>query len=68
MRIVATAGLRRVFDRAEAASTAMRARCFAWNPTPPTLRLGAVDVPALALAAALAVAALAPVARNLTGA
>jgi biotin transport system permease protein len=61
MRTVATAGLSRAFRRADAFSLALRARCFAWNPTLPPLRFTRVDVPALLLALSLAVAALWPV-------
>jgi biotin transport system permease protein len=53
IRIVATAGLRRVFARADALSLALRARCFAWNPTLPRLSLGWWDVPGMALSLAL---------------
>jgi biotin transport system permease protein len=54
MRLVATAGLRRALSRADRLALALRARCLSWNPTLPPLRFGAVDVPALLLAAALA--------------
>ncbi|AQL42751.1 cobalt ABC transporter permease [Halorientalis sp. IM1011] len=53
IRIVATAGLRRVDARADALSLALQARCVAWNPTLPRLGLGRRDVPVLALALAL---------------
>lgn len=43
MRVVAGGGLRRAFSRADALSLALRARCFAWNPTLPTLRFGRLD-------------------------
>jgi biotin transport system permease protein len=55
MRIVATGGLNRAFARADRLSLSLRARCFAWNPTLPALALSARDLPALALAAVLAV-------------
>ncbi len=58
MSSVAIAGINRTFDRADTFALALQARCFAWNPTLPELRLGARDVPALALAGALAVAAV----------
>lgn len=48
MRIVATAGLRRAFDRSDTLALALQARCFAWNPTLPRLALGRSDVPVLA--------------------
>jgi biotin transport system permease protein len=44
MRIVAAGGLRRAFSRADTLSLALRARCLAWNPTPPPLRFGRLDV------------------------
>lgn len=53
MRIVASAGIRRAFGRADRLSMALRARCFAWNPTLPALYLSVWDWPALALAAGL---------------
>lgn len=58
MRLVATAGLVRAFGRADRLALALRARCFAWNPTLPALRFGRADAPALALAAGLAASAL----------
>jgi biotin transport system permease protein len=60
MRVVALAGLSRAFRRADAFSLALRARCFAWNPTLPALVLSPVDYPALVLAAALFAWAVAP--------
>ncbi|WP_254536412.1 energy-coupling factor transporter transmembrane component T family protein [Halomarina litorea] len=53
IRLVGVTGLRRVFRRADGVSLALRARCFAWNPTLPRLSAGRQDVPALALAIAL---------------
>jgi len=58
IRIVATAGLRRVDARADALSLALQARCVAWNPTLPRIALGRRDVPVLALALALAASPL----------
>ena len=58
VRIVATAGLARAFERADRFALALRARCFAWNPTLPPLALGRADVPALAGAVGLVVWAL----------
>jgi biotin transport system permease protein len=55
MEIVAIAGVRRAFARADRLGLALRARCFAWNPTLPALRFSRVDLPALALAAGLLV-------------
>lgn len=37
MRLVALDGLRRATRRADGLSMALRARCLAWNPTPPPL-------------------------------
>lgn len=52
-RLLAIAGFNRAFERADTLALALQARCFAWNPTLPELRMGYRDVPALALAAAL---------------
>jgi biotin transport system permease protein len=54
MRLVAAAGIRRAFGRADRLALALRARCFAWNPTLPALRFGRVDLLGLLVAAALA--------------
>ena len=59
MALLAGAGARRAFDRADALSLALRARCFAWNPTPPALRFGRLDVAGWLVAAALVWFALA---------
>ena len=58
MRIVATAGLRRAFARSDTLALALRARCFAWNPTLPPLALAARDLPVLVLGGALAASVL----------
>ncbi|MFB6250462.1 MAG: energy-coupling factor transporter transmembrane protein EcfT [Halobellus sp.] len=58
MRLVAAAGLRRAFGRADRLAIALRARCFAWNPTLPTLRFGRTDAGGVLVAVGLAVAAL----------
>ena len=58
MRLVAIAGLNRAFGRADRLALALRARCFAWNPTLPALSFVARDAPAIALGVGLAVAAL----------
>lgn len=60
LRIVATGGLSRAFNRADRYALALRARCFAWNPTLPALSYGWRDVPPFLLAAALAIWAIAP--------
>ena len=57
VRLVAVGGLQRAFDRADRLSVALRARCFAWNPTPPPLAYGRSDW--LATAGAVALAAVA---------
>ncbi|MEF8841889.1 MAG: energy-coupling factor transporter transmembrane component T [Haloarculaceae archaeon] len=54
MGLVAVGGLNRAFDRADSFALALRARCFAWNPTLPALSFSRPDAPALGLAAALA--------------
>ena len=53
MRLVAAAGIRRAFGRADRLALALRARCFAWNPTLPALRFRQIDVLGLLAAAAL---------------
>jgi biotin transport system permease protein len=53
MRLVASAGIRRAFERADRLALALRARCFAWNPTLPRLRFGRLDAFGLLAAAAL---------------
>jgi len=58
-RRVAFAGTRRAFIRADRLSLALRARCFAWNPTLPALEYRRRDYLATALGLALAVSPLA---------
>jgi len=53
MQLLATAGLSRALGRTDALSRALRARCFAWNPTLPALAATRADLPALAAAAGL---------------
>lgn len=53
VRVVATAGLRRAFGRADRLGVALRARCLSWNPTPPRLSWSRADAAAVALAAGL---------------
>lgn len=53
MRLVALDGLRRSFRRADGLSVALRARCLAWNPTPPPSSMGSRDYLALVGAVAL---------------
>lgn len=58
MRVVATAGLARAFERADGFALALRARCFAWNPTLPPLRFSRWDVLPLVSAVTLGFAGL----------
>lgn len=54
VRLVALGSLQRAFRRADRLSLALRARCFAWNPTPPSLAFGPCDVAATAAGGLLA--------------
>jgi biotin transport system permease protein len=56
MRLVALGGLNRAFSRSGTFALALRARCFAWNPTLPALSFSRADLPALGSAAVLALA------------
>lgn len=47
------AGLERTFDRADRLALALRARCFAWNPTLPELAFTRRDLPVLAVTGVL---------------
>lgn len=58
MALVAVAGLDRALTRADRLSLALRARCFAWNPTLPPLSFARLDLAVLALAAGLGLAAV----------
>jgi biotin transport system permease protein len=53
MAVVASAGIRRALGRADRLALALRARCFAWNPTLPALRFGRIDAVGLAVAVGL---------------
>jgi biotin transport system permease protein len=53
MELLAVAGVRRAFARADKLALALRARCFAWNPTLPALRFSRIDAPVLVLAVVL---------------
>ena len=53
MRLVATSGLNRAFERADALAVALQARCFAYNPTLPRLAFAPRDYVALAIAGLL---------------
>lgn len=46
--------LQRALLRADRLSVALRARCFAWNPTPPALAFRRIDYPVMAVGALLA--------------
>lgn len=59
IRLIAVGGLARALDRAQRLSVALRARCFAWNPTPPPLAYSGWDWLATGVAVVLAAAALA---------
>jgi len=59
VRLVAVGGLQRAFDRADRLAEALRARCFAWNPTPPPLAFGRRDWVATGGGVALAAVAFA---------
>lgn len=48
-------GVQRAIRRAETLSTALRARCFAWNPTLPHLQFTWIDYPVLVLGVLLVV-------------
>lgn len=51
---IAVVGLARAFSRSDRLSLALRARCFAWNPTPPEMAFTRWDYPVLALGVGLA--------------
>ena len=53
-RLIGIGGLSRAFTRADRLSVALRARCFAWNPTLPTLRFRRRDYVVAALGVGLA--------------
>lgn len=57
IRLVGVGGLGRALSRADRLAVAMRARCFAWNPTGPPLAYARRDWLATAGAAALGAAA-----------
>lgn len=52
-RRIGVRSLQQSFLRADRLSLALRARCFAWNPTLPPLRFGRSDYPVLAASAVL---------------
>jgi biotin transport system permease protein len=49
MKLVSVSGLARALSRADGFALALRARCFAWNPTLPPLAFSRADAPALAV-------------------
>ncbi|MDS0260800.1 energy-coupling factor transporter transmembrane protein EcfT [Haloarcula sp. S1CR25-12] len=51
---IAVVGLARSLSRSDRLSLALRARCFAWNPTPPEMSFGRWDYPVVALGVLLA--------------
>lgn len=53
MALLTTAGVRRALGRADGLGLALRARCFAWNPTLPVLSFSRLDLPVLVLSAGL---------------
>ncbi|MDL5362978.1 energy-coupling factor transporter transmembrane protein EcfT [Halalkalicoccus sp. NIPERK01] len=53
MALLTVMGVERALARADSFSLALRARCFAWNPTLPRLALSRTDLPAIALAIGL---------------
>ncbi|WP_324756411.1 energy-coupling factor transporter transmembrane component T family protein [Haloarcula sp. GH36] len=57
-RRIAVVGLARALGRADHLSVALRARCFAWNPTPPAMAFGRGDYLVVVAAVALAVSPL----------
>jgi len=58
MQIVALSGVTRAFDRADRLALALRARCFAWNPTLPALAFRRRDGALIVLSLALAVSSV----------
>jgi len=57
---LAVGGLADSFDRADRLALALRARCFAWNPTPPRLQMTAADYVVVLASLALAVGTVGP--------
>ena len=60
-RLLAVRSLDRTLDRSDRLSLALRARCFAWNPTLPALAFARRDYPVALLGVALALSPLARV-------
>lgn len=57
-RRIAVVGLTRALDRSDRLSVALRARCFAWNPTPPAMSFGRWDYVVTTFGVALALSPL----------
>jgi biotin transport system permease protein len=57
-RLLAVRSLERTLDRSDRLGMALRARCFAWNPTLPPLAFHRRDYPVLALGIALTLSPL----------
>ncbi|MBO4247443.1 energy-coupling factor transporter transmembrane protein EcfT [Halomicrobium sp. IBSBa] len=57
-RRLAVQGIDRALARSDRLAVALRARCFAWNPTLPALTFGRMDYPVVALGVALALSPL----------
>ena len=57
-RLLSVRSLERTLDRSDRLGMALRARCFAWNPTLPTLAFSRRDYPVLALGLVLALSPL----------
>lgn len=64
VRLIVVGTVTRAFDRADRLAIALRARCFAWNPTLPELHFRPVDYLVLGTGVTLA---LAPLVRFLIG-
>jgi biotin transport system permease protein len=58
VRILSVRSIDRSMARADRLAVALRARCFAWNPTLPPLAFGTADYPVLAVGLGLALAPL----------
>lgn len=57
-RLLVVRSLERTLDRSDHLAVALRARCFAWNPTLPALSFDRRDYPALAVGICLALSPL----------
>ena len=58
IRRLSLVSLQRALERSETLSLALRARCFAWNPTLPHLSFSWLDVPMVGVAVVLTASAL----------